>query len=277
MKSIVIYQAYGQTAILEQNLFSVISLLKRHAGLSIVEKVVVYTDNPEYFKSYLGNHSLLQYELITPERLLKWRGAIQFVHRVKIEMLLDAAALFPTSNLLYLDGDTYFVKDPHDLIAKIDAHHSIMHEAENIVNQGKDPLSKKVAHFLKKFEFRIDGKNIKIPPTMVMWNAGVLGFSPQFFLKLKNVLDLTDQSYSKYQKHVMEQLAFSYFLASISRIQAANEDIHHYWRQKNEYATLIQKFLAQNTNLEKALQAFDQIEWPGPPAPKKSFLQRLFA
>ena len=53
MKSIVIYQAYGQTSILEQNLFSVISLLKRHAGMSNVEKVVIYTDHPEYFKSIL--------------------------------------------------------------------------------------------------------------------------------------------------------------------------------------------------------------------------------
>ncbi len=276
MKNIVIYQAYGPNSILEQNLFSVLSLLRQHFEFTHVEKIIIYTDNTDYFKAYLGSHDRIQYEPMGSERLLAWRGEIQFVHRVKIEMLRDAAAKFPDFNLFYLDGDTYFTKDPGPLMAQIDRHHSIMHEAENIVNQGKDLLSKKVARFLAKFEFSIDGKKIKIPPSMMMWNAGVLGFSPNFFENLKCVLVLTDQSYSKYKKHVMEQMAFSYFLASFSRVLGASDYVHHYWRQKNEYAQLIQQFLTNHKNLQNALQAFDQIQWPLPPPPKKNFLQRLF-
>ena len=276
MKNIVIYQAYGPHVILEQNLFSVLSLLRHHPDFTQVEKIIIYTDNQEYFKAYLGPHARVQYEPIDPERLLTWRGDIQFVHRVKIEMLRDAAAQFPKFNLFYLDGDTYFTKDPGPLMAQIDKHHSIMHEAENVVNQGKDPLSKKVARFLAKFEFKIDEKIIKIPPSMTMWNAGVLGFSPNFFGTLKSVLELTDQAYSKYKKHVMEQMAFSYFLAACSRIHGAGDSISHYWRQKDDYAQLIHLFLGTQKNLEQALKAFDQIQWPVPPPPTKKLFQRLF-
>lgn len=275
MKSIVIYQAYGPRTILEQNLFSVVSLLKHHPDFSQVEKIVIYTDDQGYFDSFLGPHPRVEYKPIHPARLTQWRGSIQFVHRVKIEMLRDVATQFSDFNLFYLDGDTYFMKDPNPLMGQINMHHSVMHEAENIVNQGKDPLSKKVARFLAQFEFNVEGKKIKIPPSMVMWNAGVLGFSPKFFETLKCVLELTDQSYAKYKKHVMEQMAFSYFLAATSRIHSAAEYVHHYWRQKEDFSELIQNFLMQHKNLTQALTAFDQIRWPLPPPPKETFFQRF--
>lgn len=275
MKSIVVYQAYGPTYILEQNLFSVLSLFRQHKDFTQVEKILIYTDNQSYFASYLGNCPQVQYEPITPERLADWRGDIQFVHRVKIEMIMDAAVKFPHHNLFYLDGDTYFTKDPSSLLFQIDAHHSIMHEPENVVNLGKDPLSKKVAKFLKKFEFEHEGEKIKIPVSMTMWNAGVLGISPAFFPNLKFVLNLTDQSYEKYKKHVMEQMAFSYFLASQSQIISGSEYVHHYWRQKDEYGALIKQYLGMHPNLNAGLKNFDSIRWPLPPVPKKTFYQKL--
>ncbi len=275
MKSIVVYQAYGPTFILEQNLFSVLSLFRQHKDFTQVEKVLIYTDNQSYFASYLGNCPQVQYEPITPERLAAWRGDIQFVHRVKIEMILDAAFKFPNHNLFYLDGDTYFTKDPSSLLPQIDVHHSIMHEAENVVSLGKDPLSKKVAKFLKKFEFGHDGKKIKIPVSMTMWNAGVLGISPAFFPSLKFVLNLTDQSYSKYKKHVMEQMAFSYFLAMQTQILSGADYVHHYWRQKEEYGVLIHQFLGLHTNLNAGLKNFESISWPPQLVPKKTFYLKL--
>jgi hypothetical protein len=274
MKSIVIYQAYGQTAILEQTLFSIVSLFKRHLGLSHVDKIVIYTDNPEYFKAYLGEPPVMHYEDMSASRLKEWRGEINFIHRVKVEMLKNAANLFPMNNLFYMDGDTYFEQDPSHLMAQIGPYHSIMHEAENVIDMGKDPLSKKIARFLRRQQFEIHGKKIKIPTATMMWNAGVLGFCPQFFPELEAVLSFTDQSYSKYQKHIMEQLAFSYFLASKTRIHSAQEYVHHYWRQKTEFGSLITDFLARTKNLERGLSEFDNIDWPAPPAPKKGFLKR---
>jgi hypothetical protein len=275
MKNVVVYQAYGQPYILKQNLFSIVSLLKMHTGLKSVHKILIYTDQPDYFKNYLGNNPILQYENMSPERLAKWRGAINFVHRVKVEMLRDAAKLFPNENLFYMDGDTYFLSDPESLFTEINDRQSIMHEAENVIETGKDPLSKKVARFLKKNVFEIKGKSVKIPTSTTMWNAGVLGFTPAFFPDLDLVLEFTDQSYSRYQKHVMEQLAFSYFLSQKTDIIAARDVIHHYWRQKDEYNALVADFLEKTKNLEVGLKKYSEISWPAPPAPKKTFWQKL--
>src|SRR4051812_28433236 len=115
MKTVVVYQAYGREDILQQNLFSIISLFKKHEGLSAVHKILIYTDNPKFFQKFLGPQDLIQYEHMNPERLEKWRGQIQFVHRVKIEMLKHASQLFPNQNLFYMDGDTYFMQDPATL------------------------------------------------------------------------------------------------------------------------------------------------------------------
>lgn len=275
MKSAVVYQAYGRADIVKQNLFSIISLLRYSEGLKAVDKILIYTDQSEYFKQFLGEHPLVQYHDMGPERLQKWRGQIQFVHRVKIEMLKDATKLFPKSNLFYMDGDTYFSKAPENLMAQIGPQKSIMHEAENVIEQGKDPLSKKVKKFLKQNEFQIKGKSLKIPTHQVMWNAGVLGFSPSFFSDLDSVLEFTDQAYSRYQKHVMEQLAFSYFLSEKGKIIDARAEVHHYWRQKDQFNVLIEKFLSETKSLTKALAEFDKIQWPEPPQPKVTFWQKL--
>jgi hypothetical protein len=275
MKTVVVYQAYGREDILQQNLFSIVSLFKKHEGLQGIHKILIYTDKPEFFQKFLGEQAVIQYEHMDSERLQQWRGAIQFVHRVKIEMLRHAAQLFQNHNLFYMDGDTYFTQDPANLFARIDYNHSYMHEAENIIEKGRDPLSKKIAKFLKKNDFTIKNRVIKIPGATTMWNAGVLGFSPGFFKDLDSVLAFTDLSYSRYQKHVMEQLAFSYFLAEKTDILNAQKEVHHYWRQKDDYNQVILNFLSKTGGLDTALREFNSIKWPAPPPPKKSLFQKL--
>lgn len=274
MKSVIVYQAYGHLYNLEQNLFSILSLLKRHEGLPFVERILVYTDRPEFFRKYLGDLKGMQYESLGPDQLKQWRGAIDFVHRVKIEMLKHSAGNFPQNNVFYVDGDTFFEKDPSHLLALIDPHHSVMHEAETVLELGKDPLSKKINRFIKKAEFKVGGKSIKIPTGTMMWNAGTLGFAPVFFKELDAVIEITDQAYSRYQKHIMEQLAFSYVLATKSRIHSAQEYINHYWRNKEAYTFVISQFLEKHNHLEAGLKEFEFIEWPERYKPKKSFLQK---
>lgn len=275
MKTVVVYQAYGRDDILKQNLFSIVSLFKKHEGLPGIHKILIYTDRPDFFQKFLGDQDIIQYEHMNSERLEKWRGQIQFVHRVKIEMLKHAAQLFQNNNLFYMDGDTYFTQDPANIFARINHEHSYMHESENVIEQGRDPLSKKITKFLKKNDFNIKNRVIKIPTSTTMWNAGVLGFSPGFFKDLDSVLIFTDQSYGKYQKHVMEQLAFSFFLAQKTDIANAQKEIHHYWRQKDDYNQVISEFLSRTGNLQKALADFNSIQWPQPPAPKKTLFQKL--
>lgn len=275
MKTILCYQAYGQDYILKQNLFSILSLFRRASSLEDIEKVLIYTDRRDFFENYLGGQALIEYQPMDPGRLKSWRGDIDFVHRVKVEMLKNVSNLYPGRNIFYFDGDTYFVKDPKALLRLVDSNHSVMHEAEGVIDQGRDPLSKKIARFLSRTEFQISDQLVKIPTGTTMWNAGVLGFAPNLAKELENVLQFTDQAYGKYQKHVMEQLGFSYFLAARTRILPADH-IHHYWRQKEQYNKLISDFIERTQNFSVGLSEYDQIQWPGPPLPKKSLWQKFW-
>ncbi|MCB0351705.1 MAG: hypothetical protein KDD38_11015 [Bdellovibrionales bacterium] len=278
---VLVYQAYGREDILRQTQFSMVSLL------SVLDKgsplkIWVYTDNVKLFSDYFsnelkGDQPRVKIIEIKASQIQKWRGAIDFVHRVKVEILKDAAAQF-NGPLYYVDGDTYFRHDPTALFSGVSDKVSLMHVAENALDEGKDPLSKKIAKFVKKNKFSLDGKEIQIPCSTVMYNAGAIGISQQNKSLLPLVIDLTDQTYSRYSKHIMEQLAFSYILQTRTSIITGDSIIGHYWSQKPEYQAAIDQFLAINKNMESAKAAYPNFIWPEPikPKVKKSIWARFF-
>ncbi|MEZ0392279.1 MAG: hypothetical protein ACAH59_08700 [Pseudobdellovibrionaceae bacterium] len=275
-KQVLVYQAYGLQDVIRQTMFSILSLLRKIDPTDTLQ-IWVYTDNKKVFSDFFGPHPKIQYVEITTEQIQKWRGKINFVHRVKVEILRDAGAKF-NGSLYYCDGDTYFLSSPQPLFQKVNSTTSLMHIAENALDQGKDPLSKKILKFVKKQHFQIKNELVGIGPSTVMWNAGVLGIAEENKKLLPLVLELTDQAYTLYQKHVMEQLAFSFYLQTRTKILSADSVIYHYWNQKNEYQSAIDRFLEETKSVAKALESFDQFPFPGPPEPKKkkSLMQKLF-
>lgn len=65
-----------------------------------------------------------------------------------------------------------------------------------------------------------------------MWNAGVLGISPQDGPLLQRVLSLTDALYPRYPKHIIEQFAFSVVLQEAQNLHSAAPWVLHYWNFK---------------------------------------------
>jgi len=263
-RNFLIYQAYVARWILEQTAFSVLSLLR----FSPQSEVVIYTDDKEFFTQIFGEKSNFHFEDLSPEKVKQWRGQIDFVHRVKVEMLIDASQKYQ-GNLIYLDGDTYFKSAPEEVFQQITSEQSLMHVRENVLEQGKDPLSKKLTRFLRQ-HFP------EIPTKTVMWNAGVLGISPQAQICLRDVLAITDKLYSAYQKHTMEQLAFSYSLQQHTQVLAAEPWIYHYWNQKDEYNQAIHEFLTRFSKVESLLAHWSEFAWPGPAQPKVRGFKKIW-
>ena len=131
-----------------------------------------------------------------------------------------------------------------------------MHECENILDQGRDPLSKKLARFLRK-QWASAHHMHKLTTHVAMWNSGVLGFASNFFPHLDEVLQLTDELYTLYPKHVMEQLALSFYLQEYTQVHDAREYILHYWHEKDAYNAWIAQFLAKNPSATVAHEKFD--------------------
>jgi hypothetical protein len=269
-----VYQAYGKEDLIKQAIFSIISLYsKLPSGADL--GILIYTDKPNSLQIFSGNKNI-KIEEISPDKIKEWRGKIDFVHRVKIEILLDAVKK-GCKNLFYCDGDTYFLKDPMPLFLMVNKFTSLMHLPESSLALGKDPISKKMRKFVKANKFQVSGKPVAISENTVMWNAGVIGLDFNNTNLLQNILELTDEMHSKYPKHVTEQLAVSWALQSNSTILSADEEIYHYWNQKEIYQELVNSFLAENTNFEMAISKIGAIQFPAPPIKKKSLLKRIFS
>ena len=267
-----VYQAYGIEDILEQTLFSIVSLMFHTKPESSLQ-AIIYTDQPEWFQKFFNDSSFVKIIAIDQAQIQKWRGEIDFVHRVKIEVLKDAGQKFE-GPIFYCDGDTYFHKDPTPLFEKVDDQTSLMHIKEAELGTQKNPLTKKVYKFVKNNTFTVSGTTVEMNHQTEMWNAGVIGVSKKNKKFFKDILELTDQMHAKYPKHVMEQLAVSYVLQKQTRLLSAEKEIYHYWDQKPEYQLKIQRFFGDYTNINTALKAYSQFEFPVPLQPKVSVLKQ---
>src|SRR5690554_3980646 len=103
MQNHILYFTHGQKEFLNEAVFALLSYYAHHKEEE--NKIVVYTDNVDYFKQKLPLS--IAYIPLSQETIQKWKGDINFVHRVKIELLKDFATKF-SGNVLYLDSDTYF-------------------------------------------------------------------------------------------------------------------------------------------------------------------------
>ena len=241
----ILFQAYGNEGILLECKFALLQLLKYNNTNSFC--VILYTDNHAFFKDVLQQFIHHQIVPLTPGKIKEWRGEINFVHRIKIAMLLH---FFETHNgaVLYFDTDTYCRASIISLFEAIEKGNIYMHTYEGNLDDRKSIVFKKWKHFLKENKIACNGKAVANIDAIQMWNAGVLGFSGTYLPQLKQVLQLTDSIYPIFPKHTVEQFAFSYIFQNTISIKAADNFIYHYWDLK-EYKKLLKYLVDKNASL----------------------------
>lgn len=226
----IVLQAYGQEGILQECLFALLSFTKLHTPAE-QQRVSfhIYTDRADWFRQFADCPLDLHFHEITPALLTQWRGAINFVHRVKIEVLRDFTQQH-TGAVLYLDTDIYFTASIIPVLQRIENGELFMHVAEGKLSDGANPMMEKLHRFFaKQNRFTIAGQEELVPPDTVMWNAGVLGFPSSQAGVLDQVLAFTDTVHQLFPKHIVEQFSFSYFFAQKATIHNSATRIVHYW------------------------------------------------
>jgi hypothetical protein len=261
----IIYQCYGREDIYEQVFFSVLSLIKSSDWPA--EKIILYSDRPEKVRDFF--QSRVQVFSLDAQRIKQWSGPLNFVHRVKLEVLRHATKDLSTA-MIYADGDTIFLSNPLDLFSAVSSRTSLMHIPEVRLREGKDPLTKKIHKFIRRTTL-----SEPIPESTLMWNAGIIGLSPENFRLLDRCLNLSDELYGKYQKHIMEQLAVSHVLQTTTEVRAANHLIQHYWDSKPQHLQWISSFLKGNPNWQQALSSFPEVPLNIHPMEKISFWKKV--
>lgn len=267
-------QAYGSSRTVQQARFAVLTFL--HFAMDRPDwKVVVYTDRSDAFAD-LGADVIT--EPMEADRLRSWRGGIDFVHRVKLELLLDCLERH-AGTLLYIDSDTWFEGDPWLLYDRIGPGDAVMHECEGRLEEEANGVMRKMHRFVRGNAMQLpDGEIVRLPGSTEMWNAGVIGLDPSVAAPLlRRALELTDTMHAQYQRHVTEQLAVSWVLQTSMRLHAADDVVHHYWRSRSEVEMILGRFFAEHAGrpLQDLAGAAWRLKPRAEPAPKRSLWRKL--
>lgn len=225
----IVFLCYGYERVFHECAYALLSLSRLYASSALRNtEIWIYTDNADWFRSFKDCPLPLNYREVDSATIKQWRGQIDFVHRVKIEVLKDMAQN-KQGNILYADTDVVFTRGIDKVFADIADGKLYMHIREGRVSDKGNPILRKLNDHLIRADLKMNGKPLN---EMAMWNAGVLGFNISHAHLLDEILSFTDGQYPKFPKHVVEQFAFSAYFQDKDCIKAAAPYIFHYWNLK---------------------------------------------
>jgi hypothetical protein len=262
-------QSFGGKNEYLRTILSIWSFYSRVSEHHAATATLLFTDAPEFFKPFFRDLPVTLIEL-TFSKLRQMRGRLDFLHRIKIAIIEEAFKL-SDGNLLYLDGDTFFIADPSPLFNAIHPKTSLMHQQEYPFKALADlPLPSgesfhSVLNYIERNEFTLsDGATAKFSASLYSWNAGVIMLDRSHRSLLGDVYCITDQLYAATKNHASEQFAFSIILQTQTNIKPCSSEIYHYWyRIKKEIADdfLTKNILLQEQKAGRPNREAMVIEW----------------
>lgn len=242
-------QSFGRQEEYKRALLTILSYI---AFSDISSKVILFTDQPEWFTDKLVGVEV-NYVVLTQEKIKNMRGEIDFLHRMKIALIEETFFKYPGYRVLYADSDTFFTKDPAVILNNLEADKSCMHLLEYPFSAMKDlelPAGQTFQDFYKMIlrkSFSLQNRDlIKVTPEMVSWNAGVMFFHPDHIKFIPDVYALTDQFYPETLNHASEQYAFSVILQTRTKIIPCESVSYHYWYRIKK--VIADEFLEKHMN-----------------------------
>lgn len=251
----IVYLAYKLDSSKYQAILSIYTLYHQLAGCNSDFQFIIYSDaDTSLFTKYLGTLPV-KCEVLSKEDIKRFRGPHDFVFRIKPHVIQSCFAKYK-SNLLYLDTDTFFLRNPHKLLESIQPGRTIMNVEEyDFIDGGVEHL-----HWfyhrqaLKHYTYIVQGQPTIIPLSTKMWNAGVIGISYADTSLIDEIISLNDEIYENAPTFIVEQFATSYILQTRSELHSSEDYIEHYWSKgtKNSFNLRIPLFLKENANLKGA-------------------------
>jgi len=251
-----VYLSYGNELEYRRAIFSILSFFSWCEDLLDSTRIIIYTDKPEFFHSFLSAYEI-DYYLLSPELLEEMKGKDQFIHRIKVSVIKLTFENHPDQDQLFIDSDTFFAADASQLISNLKSGKSIMHVREYAIeeslemfttfNQGHFP--KAFIKYIKNRAFKVGTEAISFSDQDYSWNSGVLGLPGDFAYYMLDVLNLTDKFFANSKWFICEQLAFSFILQRKTDISASDSYIFHYWGKRQK--RLLDKLLVTDLRVGK--------------------------
>jgi hypothetical protein len=216
-----VYLSYGQGPHIDELVYSVLCALHLIGPNSSDYRIIVYTDNP----AALGQLPV-HMELLSEKVLADWDGPFEYIYRRKIFAVRDALQKFG-GRLAFCDTDTYFLKHPRKLFARIRPGHTVMYNKEG----PPDRLRLiDLADFLRNHQLQtLAGRPWNITRYTPIFNSGVIGLDEADISLLDEVVHLIDQIYPKLGYFATEQFALGACFAQCTTLREAQHLVNHYW------------------------------------------------
>lgn len=252
-----VYLAHSQERFIKQAVFSVLSLLEYLSDSTFDSRVIVYTDQPDYF-------SRLKVEtvLIGKAELKEWRGSIDFVHRMKICVLQDTAKRFD-GRFFYLDTDNCAFQSPISLLKQWRDDTVFMSSLEYVLENPGDLVGKKYKRFFKKQSHFI-GKvqSYEVTLRQECWNAGVIGLPREAIKYLPDVLALCDEMHKAFPKHLSEQMAFNIVMGHHFQLVGFSDFSYHWFGHGQAINKIIDSVLIDypSVHLDELIENVRQVK-----------------
>lgn len=251
--------SYGRKSEYKRAIFCILSLWTWGKKYLSDWRIVVYTDQPEFFKPHLEKLDVT-YVQLTDELTHEMLAGTTYFHRRKVAVIDMTFKMFPDDALMFIDSDTFFVTEPGCLLNSFEPGKCFMHKREYMLkdglalftsfNQGKYPEA--FLKYISNRQFEIGGVTEQFTGQDYSWNSGVLALDKSFAAYMPDVFRLTDEFYANSEWFISEQLAFALILQKRTVIRSAEDIVLHYWgaQQKVLLDGLLDNFFENTTAAE---------------------------
>lgn len=228
---VVLYLCYGPDEIYDQAKFSILSLIYQCWGKPRDHRVVVYCDRPKEFSGWP-----VELIAVSPDQLELWLGGSDYIHRRKICAIIDALER-TTGKVVFIDTDTYFLKSPSQMFARIGPGQACFHICEGFLLSTGSPPDTALGRQLQAAVYRLNkDETVTVGKQTRMWNTGVVGVHFADLGLMRAALQLSDAIWAgadpqgAYGRkiHHGEQFAMGYAFRNC-RLSEAQDCIYHYW------------------------------------------------
>lgn len=227
-----LYLVYGPDAAYHTEArVSILSALYRanHAQDFVI---TVYTDAPQHYQDLPVRVAALSAEV-----LQQWAGALRYHHRSKLCVMQQAIPL--ASKTVFVDTDTFFLRDPALLFAAVNEKTCVVDELYF------SQLPKAVAQDTAVAE-QLSNSGIN-PQSIPVINSGLFGIARENSAILDLALALNDVVYPASQKSLTtEQLVLGMAAATRTALVVDEEVIKHYWSRKQLFRAKAAAFVAKH-------------------------------
>jgi hypothetical protein len=240
MQKTILYLSHGGQKYHDQTRYSVLTLL----ALLLEQcrndfRIIVYTDRPDQVPA----HDLVQPVHVIPKKFAGWRGPLEYVHRIKLEVLRRALDRFGAP-LIYVDSDTGWLRIPDEPLAALSSSGTpsacYLHKIEGSISASFFP---QYFRLLRKQRPKLVEWRIPSDPPWTMWNCGTVGIPSQSQGFVDDVLHVSDELLPHVSyRNCVEQLALSLVAGSRFEIRPFDAYLQHWWSYGSELPVLLQRF-----------------------------------